>query len=191
MLLMPMGQALAADINVDADCSLRNAILSANEETMVEPLADCETGDNDDGNRQVDDDGNEIPAGLDTITIQIEGTTDGVIALDGTLNVTSNVVIEGGGLVIQGAGNQIFNVTAGSLTVHNLTMNGGWSDENGGAIAVRNAAVKLVNSVVSGSGAKALGGGIYAIDSDLSLVGSAVRGNATGVLTKPEPASRN
>ena len=47
----------------------------------------------------------------------IEGTTDGVITLDGTLNVTSNIVIEGGGLVIQGAGNQIFNVTAGSLTV--------------------------------------------------------------------------
>lgn len=187
MLLMPVGHALAADINVDADCSLRNALLSANEETMVEPLADCETGDNDDGGTQVDADGNEIPAGLDTITIQIEGATDGVITLDGTLTVASNIVIEGGGLVIQGAGNQIFNVTAGSLTVHNLTMHGGWSDENGGAIAVRNAAVKLVNSVVSDSGAKALGGGIYAIDSDLSLVGSAVTGNATGALTQPEP----
>lgn len=187
MLLMPMGQTLAADINVDADCSLQNAILSANEQTMVEPMADCETGDNDDGSRQVDDDGNEIPAGLDTITIQIEGTTDGVITLEGTLIVTSNIVIEGGGLVIQGAGNQIFSVTAGSLTVHNLTMDGGWSDQNGGAIAVRHAAVKLVNSVVSGSSAKALGGGIYAIESDLSLVGSAITGNATGLVTKPEP----
>ncbi|MCY4061018.1 MAG: SH3 domain-containing protein [Chloroflexi bacterium] len=186
MLLMPLGQALAADINVDADCSLQNALLSANEKAQVEPLAACETGDNDDGSTQVDEDGNEIPAGLDTITIQIEGTSEGVITLDGTLTVTSNIVIEGGGMVIQGAGNQIFDVTAGSLTVHNLTMNGGWSAENGGAIAVRNAAVKLVNSVVSGSGANALGGGIYAIDSDLSLVGSAISGNATGVLTKPE-----
>lgn len=189
MLLLPMGQALAADINVDADCSLQNAILSANEKTMVEPLAACETGDNDDGSTQVDDEGNEIPAGQDTITIQIEGTADGVITLDKTLTVTSNIVIEGGGMVVQGAGNQIFNVTAGSLTVQNLTMHGGWSDENGGAIAVRNAAVKLVNSVVSGSGAKALGGGIYANDSDLSLVGSAVTGNATGIVTKPEPAA--
>lgn len=189
MLLMPVGHTLAADINVDADCSLRNALLSANEETMVEPLADCEAGDNEGGGTQVDDDGNKIPAGLDTITILIEGATDGVITLDGTLTVASNIVIEGGGLVIQGAGNQIFNVTTGSLTVHNLTMTGGWSDENGGAIAVRNAAVKLVNSVVSGSGAKALGGGVYAIDSDLSLVGSAVTGNATGVLTKPDMAA--
>ncbi len=187
MLLLPLGQGLAADINVDADCSLQNAILSANEKIMSEPLADCEPGDNDDGSTQVDDDGNVIPAGLDTITIQTDGTTDGVITLDGTLNVTSNIVIEGSGLVIQGAGNQIFNVTAGSLTAHNLTMNGGWSDRNGGAIAVQGAAVKLVNSVVSGSGARALGGGIYASDSDLSLIGSAVTGNATGVLAKPEP----
>ncbi len=187
MLLMPMGQALAADINVDADCSLPNAILSANEQAMVAPLANCETGDNDDGSTQVADDGNEIPPGLDTITFNIDGTTDGVITLDGTLTVTSNIVIEGGGLVVQGAGNQIFDVSAGSLTVNDLTMNGGWSDENGGAIVVRDAAVKLVNSVVSGSGAYGLGGGIYAIDSDLSLVGSVVTGNATGVITKPEP----
>lgn len=187
VLLMSIGSAHAADINVDADCSLRNAILSANEQDMVEPLAACETGDINDGVMQVDDDGNVIPAGLDTITIQVDGTSEGVITLDGTLTVTSNIVIEGGGSVVQGAGNQIFNVSAGSLTVHNLTMNGGWSDENGGAIAVRQAALKLVNSVVSGSGAKTLGGGIYAFDSDLSLVGSAVMDNATGVLTKPAP----
>lgn len=187
MLLMPIGQALAADINVDAECSLRNAILSANEQDMVEPLAACETGDIDNGTTQVDDAGNVIPAGLDTITIQLDGTTEGVITLDATLTITSNIVIEGGGSVVQGAGNQIFNVSAGSLTVHNLTMNGGWSDGNGGAIAVREAVLKLVNSVISGSGAKALGGGIYAANSNLSLVGSAVMGNATGVLTKPEP----
>ena len=189
MLLMPIGQALAADIHVDAECSLPNAILSANEQVMVEPLAACETGDIDDGITQVDNAGNVIPAGLDTITIQVEGATEGVITLDGTLTITSNIVIEGGGSVVQGAGNQIFNVSAGSLTVHNLTMNGGWTDENGGAIAVREAALKLVNSVVSGSGAKALGGGIYAVDSDLSLVGSAVIDNATGVLTKPAPSA--
>ena len=49
LLLMPIGQALAADITVDADCSLRNAFLSANEQEMVEPLAACEAGDIDDG----------------------------------------------------------------------------------------------------------------------------------------------
>ncbi len=186
LLLMPIGQALAADITVDADCSLQNAILSANEEATVEPRSDCEAGDADGGNSQVDDDGNEIPAGLDTITIDVSGTDEGVIALDKKLTVTSNVVIEGGGFVIEGGGKQIFNVTAGSLTASNLNIRGGWSDDNGGAIAVSEASVTLINSVVSDSGAKKLGGGIYAIDSDLTLVDSAVTGSATGVLTKPE-----
>ncbi|MYE27041.1 MAG: hypothetical protein F4X87_07450 [Chloroflexi bacterium] len=186
LLLMPIGQALAADITVDADCSLQNAILSANEEEMVEPRSDCEAGDVDDGNSQVDDGGNVIPAGLDTITIDVSGADEGVIALDGKLTVTSNIAIEGGGLAIEGGGNQIFNVTAGSLTASNLNIRGGWSDDNGGAIAVSNAAVTLINSVVSDSGAKKLGGGIYAVDSDLTLVDSAVTGSATGVLTKPE-----
>lgn len=185
LLLMPIGQALAADITVDADCSLQNAVLSANEEETVAPRADCEAGDADDGNAQVDDDGNEIPAGLDKITIDVSGTVEGVITLDGTLTVTSNIAIEGGGLAIDGGGKQIFNVTAGSLTANNLNISGGWSDDNGGAIAVSNAAVTLINSVVSDSGAKKLGGGIYAVDSDLTLVDSAVTGNATGVLTKP------
>ena len=186
LLLMPIGAALAADITVDADCSLQNAILSANEEETVEPRSDCEAGDADDGSSQVDDDGNEIPAGLDTITIDVSGTDEGVIALDGTLTVTSDIVIEGGGLAIEGGGRQIFDVTAGSLTANNLNIRGGWSDDNGGAIAVSKAAVTLINSVVSDSGAKKLGGGIYAVDSDLTLVDSAVTGSATGVLTKPE-----
>ena len=188
LLLTPIGGALAADITVDADCSLHNAILTANEAETVEPRADCEAGDADDGNSQVDDDGNEIPAGQDTITIDVSGTDEGVIALDGKLTVTSNVVIEGGGFVIEGGGRQIFNVTAGSLRANNLNIRGGWSDDNGGAIAVSEASVTLVNSVVSDSGAKKLGGGIYAIDSDLTLIDSAVVGSATGVLKKPAQA---
>ena len=64
-------------------------------------------------------------------------------------------------------------------------MNGGWSAGNGGAIAVSNAAVTLVNSVVSNSGAKELGGGIYALDSDLTLIDSVVSANATGIVSQP------
>lgn len=185
LLLMPIGRALAADIYVDEDCSLQNAILSANEQAQVAPLADCESGDADDGNTQVDGNGVEIPPGSDTITIHLDGATEGVIRLDGALSVSSHIVIEGNGAVIDGAGNQIFAVTAGSLRAADLSLTGGWSDENGGAITVNNAALTLTNSVVSGSGAKALGGGVYAIDSDLSLFDSVVTGNATGVLTKP------
>jgi hypothetical protein len=187
ILAVSAGQVFAGDIMVDADCSLPNAILSGNEEEMIAPQADCEAGDADDGNSQVGEDGVEIPAGLDTITIDVSGTVDGVITLEATLTISSNIVIEGGGFTIEGAGNQIFNVIDGALTAKDLTMNGGWSESNGGAIAVTNAAITLNNSVVSSSGAKELGGGIYALDSDLRLIDSVVSDNATGVVDKPEP----
>ncbi len=186
LLLVSVGQAWAGDIYVDEDCSLQNAMLAANEEAMVAPLDNCEAGIAADGVSQVDEYGEELPPGSDKITIRIDGTDEGVITLDAALSVTTHIVIDGGGYVIEGAGNQIFNVTSASLTVSNLTMNGGWSEDNGGAITVSDASVKLVNSVVSGSGARELGGGIYAVDSDLSLVESVVTGNATGILTKPE-----
>ena len=50
-------------------------------------------------------------------------------------------------------------------------MKEGWTEGSGGAIAVRNAALTLHNSVISGSGARELGGGIYALDSALTLIG--------------------
>jgi len=187
LLTLPIGPALAADIRVDADCSLENAILSANEAAMVAPRDDCEAGAIDDGNAQVDEDGVEIPAGLDTITIDIAGTVDGVVTIDSTLTVTSNIVIDGSGFAIDGAGKQIFNVTDESLTIYDLTMKGGWTEGSGGAIAVRNAALTLRNSVISGSGARELGGGIYALDSALTLIDSVVSANATGIIDRPEP----
>lgn len=186
LLSLPIGRTQAADIRVDADCSLENAILSANEGAMAAPRADCEAGAADDGAAQVDDDGVAIPAGLDTITIDIAGTVEGVITIGAPLTVTSNIAIDGSGFTVEGAGNQIFNITEGSLTISDLTMNGGWTDGSGGAIAVRNAALALNNSVVSGSGARELGGGIYALNSALTLIDSVVSANATGIVNRPD-----
>ena len=169
LLMLPVGQVLAADITVDADCSLANAMLSANGETMVEPLATCEAGDNAGGNNN----------GMDTITIDVAGTVDGKITLDATLSVSSDIAIEGKGNSINGAGNQIFTVTAGSLTLKDLTLSSGFSLTNGGAISVTDAALTLNNSAINGSGARGLGGGIYALDSDVSLIDSVVSGSLT------------
>lgn len=181
LLLLPFGQALAADIMVDADCSLQNAIRSANEEELVEPHVDCEAGDSADGEARTDEEtGETVPAGQDTISIDVSGTNEGAITLDATLSVTSDIVIDGNGFSVDGGGNQIFSVTAGSLSIHDLTMSRGFSVTNGGAISVTDAALTLVNSVVSGSGARGLGGGIYALDSDVALVDSVVTGNVTG-----------
>ena len=66
------------------------------------------------------------------------------------------------------------------LTINNLTLVGGFSLTNGGAISVIDAALLLNNSVVSGSGARGFGGGIYALNSDIELIDSVVSGNTTG-----------
>ncbi len=178
--LLPIGYALAADIAVDADCSLANAIRSANGEAPVEPQIDCEAGDGADVDAKIDPStGQTLPAGQDTISIDVSGTDEGNIPLDATISVTSPIVINGNGYSVNGGGMQIFNITAGSLTLNDLSLSGGFSLTYGGAIAVSNAALTLNNSVVSGSGARGWGGGIYALDSDVALSDSAVSGNAT------------
>ena len=181
LLTLPIGQAFAADITVDADCSLANAILSANGETMLEPQAECEAGASGGDNN-----------GLDTITIDVAGTDNGTITLDATLSVSSAIIIEGRGNRLNGAGNQIFNVTAGALTLKDLTLFSGFSLSNGGAIAVADAALTLNNSAIRNSGARGLGGGVYALNSDVTLVDSAIsdsltKASAEDVLVEEEP----
>ncbi len=172
LFALPIGQVLAADITVDADCSLANAIRSANGDALVEPGIDCEAGDS----GQVE--GVALP-GLDTITIDASGASDGMIALDATLAVSSHIVIAGGGNSLNGGGKQIFTVTSGSLTLNDLTMSNGFSVENGGAISVTDSALTLNNSAISNSGARGYGGGIYAANSNVTLTDSVVIGNAT------------
>ena len=186
LMLLPIGQILAADITVDADCSLANAIRSANGEDMVEPMMDCEAGDGIDDESESQTEDESIP-GLDTVTIDITGANENMIALDATLAVSSHIVIEGKGFSVNGGGNQVFNVTLGSLTVNDLTMTNGFSIGNGGAISVAGAALTLNNSVVRDSGARGLGGGIYALDSDVTLTDSVISGNATEASAEDYP----
>ncbi len=184
MLLPSIGQILAADITVDADCSLANAIRSANGEDMVEPMMNCEAGAGVGSKTQTE--GESIP-GLDTITVDVSGTNEGTIALDAGLAVSSHIVIEGAGFSVNGGGNQIFSVTAGSLTLNDLTMTNGFSTGNGGGISVTGAALTLNNSAVRNSGARGFGGGIYALDSDVTLMDSAISGNATAASAEDYP----
>jgi len=175
ILLLQAGTALAADISVDADCSLANAIRSANGDDQVAPGNSCEAGD-----AAADDN-----TGSDTITITVEGTVEGTIALDATLEVTSEVVIEGMGFVIDGEGNRIFAVRDGSLTLKDLTVTDGWTHSNGGGILAANSNLALYNSVVRHNSSAGAGGGISAIESEVLLIDSVVSSNATRVWTSP------
>ena len=167
LLALALGAAgaLAADITVDADCSLANALRAANGQAMAAPRDSCEAGDSD---------------GIDTITLELAGTVDGSIALDGSLSVTSPIAIEGRGYTLNGNGHQLFNVSAGSLSLSNITLTNGYSAENGGAISVIGAELQLYNSVVRNSGARGWGGGIYVLNSDALIIGSAIHDNSAG-----------
>ena len=165
-LLLPAMTVFAADITVDEDCSLANAILSASDQDQVEPLNSCEAGDED-------------ATAVDTITIDVTGTDEGTIVLTSTLSITTPIAIEGGGFVVSGDDTvQVFNVDGTSLSINSLTVTAGSSESNGGAIAVSDGSLTLTNSVVSASAAVGHGGGIYAVDSELSLSNSAVSGNS-------------
>ena len=175
ILLLQAGTALAADISVDADCSLANAIRSANGDDQVAPANSCEAGDA----AAADN------TGSDTITITEEGTVDGTIALDATLEVTSEVVIEGMGFMIDGEGNSIFAVREGNLTLKDLTVTDGWTASHGGGILAIDSNLALYNSVVRHNYSAGPGGGISAINSEVLLIDSVVSSNETKVWTAP------
>ena len=172
-LLLPFGRVFAADITVGEDCSLYNAILSANGEEQIEPLNSCEDGD-----EAVD----ETQTGTDTITLDFSGSDEATITLTSTLSITSAVVIDGAGFEISGDDSyQIFNIDGGSLEISSLTMTAGSSESNGGAIAVSNGSLSMNNSVISNSASVGHGGGIYADNSDVVITNSAITGNTAGV----------
>ncbi len=172
--LVSVHTALAAVITVDSDCSLANAIRSANGEAQVAPADSCEAGDNASGDN----------TGADTITITVEGTVDGVITIDATLEITSEVVIEGMGYAVNGDGNRVLTVS-NSLTLEAITITGGWTSEHGGGIAVENGQLALYNSVVRHNTAAGRGGGIHAVNSDVTMVDTAISSNETGVASTP------
>ena len=172
-LMLPFGRAFAADITVGEDCSLYNAILSANGEEQIEPLNSCADGD-----EAVD----ETQTGTDTITLDFSGSDEATITLTSTLSITSAVVIDGAGFEISGDDSyQIFNIDGGSLEISSLTMTAGSSESNGGAIAVSNGSLSMNNSVISNSASVGHGGGIYADNSDVVITNSAITGNTAGV----------
>ena len=92
----------AADIAVDSDCSLADAIIAAN---LDRAEGDCPAG-----------------RGADTIILSQD------ITLDGSLpKITSDITIEGNGYTISGDHRyRIFYNESGALTIHDLTMTKGY-----------------------------------------------------------------
>ena len=163
----------AADIAVDADCSLTDAIIAANNDRAE---GNCPAG-----------------RGADTIILSQD------ITLDGSLpKITSDITIEGNSYTISGNNRyRIFYNDGGALTINNLTMTKGYveadliRDEDGslkasttnsigGAIYNANGTVSISDSVFSDNSAEYVGGAIYN-DVELSISDSAFSHNSADI----------
>ena len=138
MLCLPQASVLAEDIAVDADCSLRDAIIASNTDA---PSGGCPAG-----------------AGADSIIM-----TSDVTLTEALPAIGSAVSIEGGGYTISGDNRfRIFDVRGGRLAIKNVTLTDGetdWrQDAEGGAIRLRGGArVSIENSTLVNNAAGAGG----------------------------------
>lgn len=156
LLLLPRLQVFAADIGVDANCTLAQAITAANTDAAV--------------------DGSSCPAGsgADVIALSADITLTAPLP-----SITTEIKIEGGGYVISGDdAYRIFDVgAAGFLTINNLAMTRGLAD-SGGAIAVNAGSAIVTDSTLSGNSAGQNGGAIAVSSGVVIINSSAFVGNA-------------
>lgn len=163
-------------IATDGDCSLREAIVNANDDAATH--ADCAAG-----------------GGPDTIILPAAGTftvpdvdnlTDGE---NGLPSVTSVITIDGNGSIIErdpmdADTFRLFHVApSGDLTLDATTLRYGVADDttpgdNGGGIFSTYAALTVTNgSVISGNQAEGEGGGVFVYRGPLEIADSTITGN--------------
>lgn len=153
--LLSLPQVFAADITVDANCTLAQAITSANTDATASDSS-CAAG-----------------SGADTIFLS------GDITLSAALPpITSAIRIEGGGYAISGAGaHRIFEVgSGGDLAVNNLAMTQGSAD-SGGGIAVNLGSLSITDSTLFGNSADK-GGGLAIVAGTATITSSTLSDNS-------------
>ncbi|MCY3832513.1 MAG: LysM peptidoglycan-binding domain-containing protein [Chloroflexi bacterium] len=166
---------LACVIRVDANCSLANAIRSANGSAQVEESGDSDGNDDCETGADSDDTADPPATGDDIILLKRNVT----LTADSP-SLTSRVQFEGNGKTISGDANyRVFMVVGGHLSVNNLTITKGLASTVGGGIYVNSGSLSVSDSIIKDSKANDIGGGIYAIDSDVDIVDSEISGNMT------------
>jgi hypothetical protein len=144
------------------DCSLRGAILRANQDTTEDTIT--------------------LPAG--TYTLTVAGVLEDAAAT-GDLDITAALEIHGEpGVVIDGNGiDRVFHTMGNQLTrFYDLTITGGStpagvSDYGGGGVLNEGASVGMYDCVVSDNTTHEVGGGIYNFNGSFVLVDTRVTGN--------------
>ncbi len=186
LLLLPALPAYAATINVDATCTLVQAINEANGETTE--VGSCEAGT---------DFVSGTSDGADTIVIPSGSPTYNISSNASSLpTISSKIRINGNGNTISGTNSYRIFAVSGDLTIDNLILTNGaclTASCTGGAILLFNGKLTLQNSVVKNSNAgreaslfTGNGGGIHATGSPsapatLNITNSSIYGNSARV----------
>ena len=156
------------ELNSDGDCSLREAILAANNNSVVDA---CVAG--------TGDDTITLPAGTYTLTIAGRGENSNIT---GDLDILGNLTLAGADaattLIDGGQLDRVIEVrSSASLTISNVTItNGALVGDNGGGLGHNSIGVTtLESSIVKNSSTTSFGGGI----SNDSSVGTVNINNST------------
>ena len=139
------GSVVAAEIALGENCSLHDAILAAESDSS---MGGCPAG-----------------SGPDAIRLTSDLTLEAALP-----PIQSEITIDGKGFTISGAGRfRIFDVQGGDLIMQNLTLRDGWSEQDGGAIRLRQGAqVSVENSSLKDNAATK--GGAIALDGGSALM---------------------
>ena len=175
LLVFHAAPVFAATINVDATCSLAQAINEANEATT--DTGSCEAGDDADSSASPPKDGHD--------TIMLTPDTPGIYESGGTYTLTAalpalstKITIDGNGLRISGNdAYRVFNITSsGDVKLENQVIRNGAVTGDGGAIYVAGK-LTLRKVAVQNSAASGRGGGIFVSSGDVTITKSAIISN--------------
>ena len=162
-------------IPVDDDCSLANAIRSANGNTQVSETGDQDGNDDCEAGGDADDSATPPYAGDDIILL-----TENVTLTEALPSITSPIHIEGAGHTVSGdATYRVLMAVGGHLSINDLTITKGLASTVGGGIYVNSGSLSLTDSTIKDSKASDIGGAIYAIDSDVDIADTEISGNMT------------
>ncbi|MCY4060817.1 MAG: LysM peptidoglycan-binding domain-containing protein [Chloroflexi bacterium] len=162
-------------IRVDDNCSLANAIRSANGNAQIEESGDSDGNDDCEAGGAPDDTATPPDTGDDIILLKKNVTLTAALP-----SLTSRVQLEGNGHTISGdAKHRVIMVVGGHLSVNDLTITKGLAATVGGGIYVNSGSLSVSDSAIKESKANDIGGAIYAIDSDVDIADTEISGNMT------------
>jgi len=162
-------------ILVDENCSLANAIRSANGEAQVEEAGDADGNDDCELGTEPQLDADPPEDGSDIIRLTRNVTLSEELPV-----ITTAVQIEGKNRTLSGDDSYAgIHVQGGSLAISDITIAQMTSIGSGGALHIFEGELEINNSIINNNSAGDVGGGIYASDSKLAINDSYISNNNT------------